>query len=403
MKASRALLAALALTVLAGAITPAAAIPAFARKYRVSCSLCHSAAPKLTAFGENFAANGFEIAPGEVPVDTIATPDPLLRLQRDLPLAVRFDAFAQLLTGMPGDATSVDLQTPWGIKLLSGGQIADRISYYMYFFLTERGEVSGLEDAYVQFTDLARTGVNLMVGQFQISDPLFKRELRLSVEDYQPYRIRVGEAAADLTYDRGFMATWSPLEGTDIALLLVNGFGLRAADESRTYDNDNWKNVAARISQDVGPLRIGAFGYLANEERDDIIDEIRIYGPDATLALGRFGELNAQFLRRTDDDPFFLGPLISAETTVDAALAELVLWPQGENGRLFLTGIFNWIDADAPLVTLRAGELSPLERYRYGAGNLSWLVQRNLRLMGEAGRDFEADVWRFTLGFTAAF
>ena len=403
MKASRALLAALALTVLAGAITPAAAIPAFARKYRVSCSLCHSAAPKLTAFGENFAANGFEIAPGEVPVDTIATPDPLLRLQRDLPLAVRFDAFAQLLTGMPGDATSVDLQTPWGIKLLSGGQIADRISYYMYFFLTERGEVSGLEDAYVQFTDLARTGVNLMVGQFQISDPLFKRELRLSVEDYQPYRIRVGEAAADLTYDRGFMATWSPLEGTDIALLLVNGFGLRAADESRTYDNDNWKNVAARISQDVGPLRIGAFGYLANEERDDIIDEIRIYGPDATLALGRLGELNAQFLRRTDDDPFFLGPLISAETTVDAALAELVLWPQGENGRLFLTGIFNWIDADAPLVTLRAGELSPLERYRYGAGNLSWLVQRNLRLMGEAGRDFEADVWRFTLGFTAAF
>jgi hypothetical protein len=393
----------LTLTLIAGALTPAAAIPAFARKYRVSCSLCHSAPPRLTEFGETFAANGFEIAPGEVPLDTIATPDPLLRLQRDIPLAVRIDAYTQLRTGMPDDVTKVDLQTPWGIKLLSGGQIADRVSYYMYFFLTERGEVAGLEDAYVQFTDLFRSGVNLMVGQFQVSDPLFKRELRLPVEDYQAYRVRVGDARADLTYDRGFMASWSPFDGTDVVLQLVNGFGLSAADESRTYDNDNWKNFAARLSQDVGPLRIGAFGYIANEEREDFKDEILVWGPDATLALGTFGELNAQYLRRTDDDPFFVGPLIAEEVTVDAALAELTVWPQGQTGRLFLTGLFNWIDADAPVVALRNGETEPLEKYSYGAANVSWLLRRNLRLTGEAGHDFEGDAWRFTLGFTAGF
>lgn len=36
------------------------AIPAFARKYGASCSLCHAPFPRLTAFGERFAANGFE-------------------------------------------------------------------------------------------------------------------------------------------------------------------------------------------------------------------------------------------------------------------------------------------------------------------------------------------------------
>jgi hypothetical protein len=402
MKASRILLATLALALFAGAATPLAAIPAFARKYRVSCSLCHSAPPRLTEFGENFAANGFEIAPGELPLDTIATPDPLLRLQRDIPLAVRLDAYAQLRTDAPGDAARVDLQAPWAVKLLSGGQIADRVSYYMYFFLSERGEVAGLEDAYVQFTDIARSGVSLMVGQFQVSDPLFKRELRLTIEDYQPYRVRVGDARADLTYDRGLMAVLSPWEGADIAALIVNGFGLTEANEARTYDNDNWKNFAGRFSQSFGPLRVGAFGYVGTEEHDDVTDDILAYGPDATLTLGSLGELNAQFLRRTDDDPFFLGPLLSSEATVDAAFAELVVWPQGPGGRLFLTGIFNWIDGDAPF-TLRSGEAEPIQEYRYGAGHVTWLMRRNLRLVAEAGHDFEIDDWRFTLGFGAAF
>ena len=37
-------------------------MPAFARRYHVSCSLCHDPIPLLTRFGETFAANGFELA-----------------------------------------------------------------------------------------------------------------------------------------------------------------------------------------------------------------------------------------------------------------------------------------------------------------------------------------------------
>ena len=76
----------------------AEAIPPFARKYGVSCAMCHSPIPRLTAFGASFAANGFEFAAGEVPRDTIATGDSLLRLQRSLPLGVRVDAYQRLLS-----------------------------------------------------------------------------------------------------------------------------------------------------------------------------------------------------------------------------------------------------------------------------------------------------------------
>jgi hypothetical protein len=220
---------------------------------------CHAPVPRLNAFGEAFAANGFEFAVGEPPRDTVGTGDALLRLQNDLPLAIRYDAYIRAQNKPTGGQNSIDLQTPWVIKLLSGGQVSDKVSYYMYFLLSERGEVAGLEDAYVQFTDVMESGVSLIVGQFQVSDPLFKRELRLEYEDYQPYRVRVGMAAADLTYDRGIMALWSPRRGTDVAVELVSGRGLNEASAERQFDADDAKSTLVRISQDVGSLRVGAF------------------------------------------------------------------------------------------------------------------------------------------------
>ncbi|MHB0962428.1 MAG: hypothetical protein ACYC5V_04355 [Gemmatimonadaceae bacterium] len=280
------------------------AIPAFARKYRVSCSMCHQPVPRLTPFGENFAANGFEMAVGEEPRDTIATGDPLLRLQNTLPLAIRFEAYQRILTDRRSGEATLDQQTPWIIKLLSGGQIADKISYYMYFLATERGDVAGLEDAYVQFTDIKGSGISLIVGQFQVSDPAFKRELRLFYDDYQPYRVKVGNITSDLTYDRGLMAMWSPRDGTDITAEMVTGEGLNKANSARQFDTDNNKNFALRVSQDIGPLRVGLFGYTGKQASNGSSSTMRVFGPDATIPLGSFGELNVQALRRWDSNPF---------------------------------------------------------------------------------------------------
>jgi hypothetical protein len=305
------------------------------------------------------------------------------------------------------------------VKLLSGGQIADRISYYAYFLLSERGEVGGLEDAYVQFTDIGGSGVSVIAGQFQVSDPLYKRELRLEYEDYQPYRVRVGQTRADLTYDRGLLALWSPREGTDLAFEVLNGAGLDAAGDQRQYDPNGFKNVALRLSQDVGPLRLGVFGYYGEERADGASSTIRIAGPDATLQLGTRTELNVQLLRRRDSDPFLGGCSVETPcptgatapfaTRVDAALVELLFSPQGPGGRWALTGLLNWIEADdgAPVVSLRlgeqAGEEGYLARYRSAGLGAHYLLRRNLRLLGEAQWDLEREQARLVAGFSTAF
>ena len=58
----------LALAAAVGAVsiapTSALAVPAFARVNNLPCSTCHTAFPKLTAFGENFMRNGFQLQEG---------------------------------------------------------------------------------------------------------------------------------------------------------------------------------------------------------------------------------------------------------------------------------------------------------------------------------------------------
>lgn len=410
--------AAAALLVVASADAAwAKTIPSFARKYRVSCTLCHAPAPRLNAFGEAFAGNGFEFAPGEPPRDTIATGDPLLRLQRELPLAVRLDAYVRAQSDATGGENAIDLQTPWVMKLLSGGQVANKVSYYLYFLLTERGAVAGLEDAFLQFTDIANSGVSVLVGQFQVSDPLFKRELRLEYEDYQPYRVRVGQAAADLTYDRGVMAVFSPWSGGDAAVMLVSGRGLNVAQANRQFDPDDAKSTAARLSQEFGPVRVGAFGYFGQERNAGVRNSITVWGPDATLALGSRAELNVQYLRRTDNDPFFGscspvdpcpgGATAPFSTTVDAGFAELILSPEGPAGRLFLTALYNFVDADRPVVSLRLGEQNTavgfVSQYRTASVGLHYLYRRNVRALGEVGWDLEQERARFIAGTMVAF
>jgi hypothetical protein len=105
---------------------PASAIPAFARKYGVSCNLCHNPAPRLTAFGEMFAGNGFEFTPGEEPRDTIDTGDDLLTLLRRIDLAIRLDAYVAATEPFGEDGSRIDLQTPYNIKLLTGGRSPTR-------------------------------------------------------------------------------------------------------------------------------------------------------------------------------------------------------------------------------------------------------------------------------------
>jgi hypothetical protein len=390
----------LALLILPALSADAGAIPAFARKYRVSCQLCHNPVPTLNEFGEQFAGNGFRFGAAEPPRDTIATGDPLLELARDLPLALRLDGYVQ---GFANGDVATDLKTPYNVKILSGGTLGKGISYYLYFFLFERGEVGGIEDAFIYFNDIWGAPVDVMAGQFQVSDPMFKRELRLEYEDYAIYRARIGDQPTDLTYDRGIMGAWD-VAGLTLSGAVINGAGKGEAEPDLNLDNDIPKNVFGHASWPlVRELRLGAMGYWGRQDAEvdgvgAASNEVWMAGVDATLSLGSL-EVNGQYVHREDDSPTFSAGEPTVKT--DGGFAEAIYRFRG--GRWYALALYNNIFCDAPLLDVRLGGPADIQRYQTLTGGAGWLFRRNFRFLVEGTWDVEQEYGRFTLGVVTAF
>ena len=346
------------------------AMPAFARKYSMSCKTCHAPFPKLKPYGEEFAANGFVIKDKDTPRYFVDTGDSALSLLRELPIALRLEGF---LTWNNADTRRIDFTSPYLLKFLSGGAITKDIAYYFYFFFSERGEIAGLEDAFVMFNDLFGSGLDLYVGQFQVSDPLFKREVRLPLEDYQIYRTTPGDSRINLTYDRGLMLTYGFPGGTDVTFEVLNGTGIGEANVFRNFDDDGYKNVMLRVSQEVAPaFRLGAFGYSGKERPEEVLNSVWMAGGDATLSINPF-ELNVQYVERRDSNPYFALILPTEKVMTRGAFAELIYLPKGDDSRWYGAGLFNWVDSDLPDL-----------RYTAATAHVGYLLRRNIRMTAEA-------------------
>ena len=163
-----------------------------------------------------------------------------------------------------------------------------------------------------------------------------------------------------LTYDRGIMLTYGFESGTDLALQVVNGSGIGEGFTGGNFDDDKYKNVMGRISQDVGEhLRIGAMGYWGKEQNEysELIgeawntyypeNELWMVGGDATISFDPI-ELNLQYVERNDNNPYFLynqtDPI--PEIATRGAFAEMIYRPNGDDSKWYAVGLFNWIESD---------------------------------------------------------
>ncbi|MCF8334000.1 MAG: hypothetical protein K9I47_07620 [Bacteroidales bacterium] len=378
------------------------AIPAFARKYRMSCTTCHApAAPSLKDFGDDFAGSGFKLEDYDSPGYYVDAGDDKLSLLRNFPVAVRLDGFA---TYNNGNDEKFDFGSPYLMKFLSGGALSKKVTYYFYFYFNERGEVVGVEDAYLMYDNLFGSELDIMLGQFQVSDPLFKRELRLQLEDYKLYTSQIGISQITMKYDRGVMFTYGFETGTDLTLEIVNGNGLRHAGDFHLFDQDRYKNYMGRISQNIGEyFRVGAFAYSGKEKMDNsinntITNEMFIYGPDFTLNVDDRWVLNFQYTMRNDSEvyssPGSLDPMKDLDT--EGILAELVYSPKAENSDWYLLSMYNKVDSDF--------EPANYESVTFHAG---YMLRRNVRLAGEytyiMNAPQQSEYGRFSFGFVSAF
>jgi hypothetical protein len=366
------------------------AIPAFARKYQFSCSTCHAPFPRLKPFGDEFAGRGFRMEdPSKEPTrETYDVGDPLLRLVRTVPLAIRFDVNG---SWKEDKAAESDFESPWVFKILSGGPISDKAAYYLYF-IAEKGEVVGLEDAWIALHSVFGAPVDLQIGQFQVCDPMFKRETRLERYDYQIFKTHVGASHVDLTYDRGLVASIDIVKDLDVIVQIVNGNGMDAADDFSNFDRDSFKNYSLRLAYSVGKARIGVFGYSGRERGETgEVNQATYFGPDLVVGLGDKWELAAEYLERRDDNPHFLAGDVD-EITTRGGFVELQYFPQGQDGRWALSALYNNVDSDALESKFESASLTA-----------NYLVARNLRLFLEGGRELEVKQSRFTVGLITAF
>lgn len=372
-------------------------IPAFARKYQISCQVCHSPAmPRLKGFGDEFAGNGFRLTEYESPRYFIQTGDDKLSLFRELPLAVRMDGF---ITYNFNDAGSADFAAPFVLKILSGGEISDKLSYYFYFLLNERGSIAGVEDAFVVYNDLFGTGVNFYIGQFQASDPLFKSELRYTLEPYSIYSAAPGNSLADLKYDRGIILEKGLSTGTTLLGQVLNGSGIGEAGEGYLFDNDKHKNFMFRINQDVGEkVTIGLFGYAGKEDLPNattlFTNNIRMCGPDVTINLDEKLLINLQYLRRLDSDVFInAGNVMYEDIKTQGGFAEIIYSPKGDMSNWYLTGLFNWVESDINSLDYQSATL-----------HAGYLLRRNMRVVGEFTQRLSgANYGKLSAGVITAF
>lgn len=376
----------------------ASSIPAFARKYQISCQVCHSPAmPRLKGFGEEFAGNGFRLTEYESPRYFIQTGDDKLSLFRELPLAIRLDGFASYNFNNAGQA---DFGSPFVLKILSGGEISDKLSYYFYFLLSERGHIAGVEDAFLMYRDLFKTGINFYIGQFQASDPLFKGELRYTLESYKIYGTTPGNSTADLKYDRGIILEKDiAATGTTIVGQVLNGSGIGEAGEGYLFDKDKYKNYMLRINQSIGKsVTIGLFGYLGKEllpgAAGKFTSDIKMFGPDITLNFDEKLMVNVQYVRRFDSDVFVESDSsMMADVMTEGAFAEVIFAPKGDMSKWYLTGLFNWVESAMPGLDYTSATL-----------HAGYILRRNLRVVGEYTYRFTGTKYgSVSFGFVSAF
>jgi len=174
---------------------PAQAIPAFARKYALPCSACHTAWPELNSFGQAFRDNGYQLGNDH--------DSPIYQNSGYFPIAIRTtpnwhrdSVNNQAVDANPGDPTSTvsgkvtqhgfDMS---GLDIWLAGTLFKNISFSV-LPSADPNLSFHFENAFFRFDNVKSRWLNVKVGKFELDNMISeKRFLFLSANGglYQNY------------------------------------------------------------------------------------------------------------------------------------------------------------------------------------------------------------------------
>ena len=250
----------------------AAAIPAFARKYGLRCSACHTVWPELNAFGQTFKDNGYQLGNDR--------DSPIFQNNAYWPIAMRTtpqlrleSTTNQITDGAPGGKTvsqsGFDLS---GVDFLLLGTLYKNITFGLVPTLDADG-TTGLEAAFVRFDNLGHSPwANVKVGKFELDNLLSeKRFTWLSSNGgflYAYHYLPVGSAN---TFGFGDNQIGAEFSGHSIdsytrysVAFLTTDDGTPGLPGGKSLDAMFTLSRAFAMGGGLGPQRFGVFGYLGH-------------------------------------------------------------------------------------------------------------------------------------------
>jgi hypothetical protein len=254
-------------------VSPASALPAFARKYGMPCSSCHEAWPKLSPFGQQFKDNGYQMGndrdapifqqPAYWPVTFRITPI----WHRESTDKAQVDGS----NGLGGNEATVTTHGfDWsGLDFHTAGTLANNYSFYV-LPSSDNTAAFHFESVWARIDNIAGSSwLNIKLGKFELDNLLSeKRILTLTNVSgvYTNYHFQpVGEAYKFGIGDNQVGVEWmghSKNDRTRIsASLLSASDGQPGLPTSRAYNG----YFAASRAFEVGSLglqRVGGFAYI---------------------------------------------------------------------------------------------------------------------------------------------
>ncbi len=301
----------------------AAAIPAFARKYALPCSACHTTWPELSAFGQAFKDNGYQLGNDR--------DSPIWQSNAYWPIAMRttpqwrLESTTNQITDASGGKTitqaGFDLS---GVDFLMLGTLYKNITFGLVPTLDADG-TTGLEAAFVRFDNLGNSPwANVKVGKFELDNLLSeKRFTWLSANGgflYAYHYLPVGSAN---NFGFGDNQIGAELSGHSInsytrysVSLLTTDDGEPGVPGGKSLDAMFTLSRAFAMGTGLGPQRFGVFGYLGHRPT--------VFDSSSGAPIPGTGSANKSFFRVGATAQLWMGnleliPLVS-HASDDAAL-----------------------------------------------------------------------------------
>ena len=299
-------------------------IPAFARKYNLPCSACHTVWPELSAFGQRFKDNGYQMGNDR--------DSPIWRDPSYWPIAMRTtpqfhveNTTHQPIDPAPSEATitqaGFDIS---GVDFLMLGTLYKNITFGLVTTLDPDGS-AGIEAAFARFDNLGNSPwANLKVGKFELDNLLStKRGTWLSNNGGFYYAYDYLSAGSGTNFSMGENQIGAEFSGHSLnsytrysVSLLSTDNGEAGLPGGKSMDAMFALSQAFAAGGGLGPQRVGVFGYLGH--RPTTVETI-----NGDPIPGTYGN-NKSFIRLGATAQLWLGnlellPLVS-HASDDAAL-----------------------------------------------------------------------------------